>query len=102
MRARSEDVQATPEDPLVAERMALHRAADARRQAMRLDRAGDHAASRQLLHETHALLQRRAAVGGGRLRNERTVRHRGSGCQQAVDGRCAERLGREVGSNGAG
>jgi hypothetical protein len=49
-------VHTTPEDPLVAERMALHRAADSRRQAMRLDRAGDHAASRQLLHETHALL----------------------------------------------
>jgi len=56
MRARADDVQAAPENPFVAERMALHRAADARRQAMRLDRAGDHVASRQLLHETHALL----------------------------------------------
>ena len=47
MRAARAMVESIAEDAIVAERSALLLAADARREAMRLDRAGDHRGSRQ-------------------------------------------------------
>ena len=64
MRVRADEAAATPIDPMVQERTALHRAADARRQAMLLDRKGDHAGSRHMLRDAQTLLQAAPQTAG--------------------------------------
>lgn len=64
MRVRADEAAATPVDPVVLERTALHRAADARRQAMLLDRKGEHARSRSLLRDARTLLEAAPQTAG--------------------------------------